>query len=536
MKIARTSPFILLVLLVRLVGPTTPTPAHAAPDAPKGVTERVAGISVRHPAFVTSSKLRPRVDFWKEVFTVYGKYQAILHHRDFPQAVFDVVDMSAEGESLSPVAFEVFRKRRLKAAVADVESALRRLASGQKPSTPLEQRVAKAMELVPGGTAKYAKVVKDELIRTQTGIKEKYREAIIRSGRYLPLMERIFREEYGLPIELTRLPFIESSFDYKAYSSVGAAGIWQFMRRTGQAYLTINSLIDERRDAMEATRAAARYLQQAYTKLGTWPLAITSYNHGMAGVARRVRQLGTTNIDTIVEHPTERPFGFASVNFYPELLAAIEVYDDWRRYFPNTEREPVLQLAEMKLASPMSIGHITKTLGVSVEELKDLNYAISNQVWSGKARVPRGYTLKVPKRVAYRLPRLQAGEPSSPVSAPASSSIYGGTVYKVRRGDTLSRIARNHRVTVNELRQLNSLSSDLLRVGQVLIIRPREGGSGIPTGGGETRSSSTRHTVRPGDTLWGISKRYGVPLAKLRDANPGKTKVLRPGQVLVVPR
>jgi membrane-bound lytic murein transglycosylase D len=348
-------------------------------------------------------------------------------------------------------------------------------------------------------------------------------------------MQDVFRER-NLPVELTNMPFIESSFDYKAYSSVGAAGLWQFMRRTGLQYLRINSLIDERRDPVEATKAAARYLSEAYAKLGNWPLAITSYNHGVYGVARKVREAGTSNLVDLIEDPQKRWFGFASTNFYPEFLAAIEVYDEYSRYFPGLEVEPPLELTEVKISSPTSVGYISKKLGVDVETLRAVNYAVSERVWSGRSSLPPGYALKVPSKYRTAAAALRVPEQKIPSAVKAASAVYGGAAYRVRKGDTLGGIAKRHRVTVSSLKELNNLKSDRLVVGQSLIISQRQesGVEEAPSKQPEIRKRRT-YKVKRGDNLWSIAKRHGVSVSHLKEANGMKKNELRAGQTLTVP-
>lgn len=492
--------------------------------------------------FEVPEGLRARVNFWKDVFTKYGKYQSVVHHRNYPQAVFAVLDFTEQAESLSPRNFEKAKEKRLKAVTEEVKVALLQLSAGREPASELGTRVKAAMELVPGGPSKFNEAVKEDLIRSQTGIRERYAEAMKRSGRYMPHLERIFQQEFGLPKELTRLPFIESSFDYTAYSSVGAAGIWQFMRTTGKLYLTINSYVDERRDPIEATRAAAKYLRAAYERLSSWPLAITSYNHGVAGVAKKVRQLGTNNIVEIVERPSERLFGFASANFYPEFLAALEIYDARERYFPEVRVEPALQIAQMKLPHAVAVHRVVQATGVPIEELKRYNYAIAEQVWRGRYPIPKGYSLKVPKDVGQRLASI--AQPSMAVaSAPATSSIYGGVSYKVRAGDTLGGIAKKYHTSVKEIQRLNDLKGSAIRVGQVLTVRDREVSSGVTqTASSADRSkgspaveSSRMHTVKSGESLWTISRKYRVTLADLKAVNPKMGSKIKPGQKIRIP-
>ena len=161
-------------------------------------------------------------------------------------------------------------------------------------------------------------------IRAQSGMRERFLKAIQVSGKYLATMEDIFREA-GLPTVLTRLPHIESSFEINAYSRAHAAGIWQFIPSTGRLFLKIDHTVDQRLDPLLATRAAAKLLKSNHERLKTWPLAVTAYNHGAAGMERAVRKLGTRDISEIIRRYRGRRFGFASRNFYPELLAAIAI-------------------------------------------------------------------------------------------------------------------------------------------------------------------------------------------------------------------
>ena len=515
-------------------------------------------VSQRAPEFLVPDRLRPRVNFWISIFARYGQYQRVVHHRIFPQIVFKVIDFSREAETLGPVAIESVMARVEREKVAEINAALRNLATGATPQNAVEQQVATAMAPLGAGTAKYQRALDEDLIRTQTGIREKFAESIRRSGRYLHFMEDIFVREYGLPRELTRIPFIESSFDYNAYSSVGAAGIWQFMRQTARGQMIVNSNIDERRDPITASRAAARYLRDAYQRLGSWPKAITSYNHGVAGVAKKMRDLGTNDMVTAIEHPTQRPFGFASSNFYPEFLAALEVYENYRRYFPDLEREPPLHLKQYKITRPMSVIEAARQVGVTAASLREGNYALAETIWSGRAKIPAGYVLKVPTQssvMAAQMTELGAGEAALQVHASsdveaqqstAASNVYGGIIYTVRKGDTLQSVAKRHGITLAALRSQNNISSNNIKIGQTLRIGPNKGGAvAIEKKTGAATAATPKpalqqpqrtYRVKSGDTLWSVAARYGTTAEKLRKANKlGTKKPLKPGQELLIP-
>jgi membrane-bound lytic murein transglycosylase D len=491
----------------------------AAPSSRYGDTISITG--KRHHELRVPAKMRPRVQFWIDVFSRYGKHNAVLHHRMYPYIIFDVLDFYGKAGQWSDAKIERYRKSAIKKKTKEIKNALQRLGAGKPPRTPFEQHIQKQMSVLGSGTKKYRDAVKHDWIRSQRGIRERYRGAVERSGRYLHILEQTFVLEFGLPIELTRLPFVESSFDYKAYSSVGAAGIWQFMPATGRLYdLKVSRVVDERRDVTAATKAAARYLSDAYRKLGTWPLALTSYNHGVYGVLRKVKAAGTKDITRLVERAHNQEFGFASQNFYPEFLAALEIYEDVQKYFPGVQIEAPVHIARRKMTRTVSASELSRKLGVSLDQLRAVNYALHSQVWKGRYAVPAGYTLNVPNRYKTQLASLKL-----PKYVPTSSGGGVGS-YRVRSGDSLGRIARRHGLSVSKLKAMNGLRSDFIRIGQVL----RVGGSS-----GSAAASSLTYKVRSGDTLFSIARAHRTTVESLKRANGLRSSRIRIGQKLALP-
>ncbi|MCB0333413.1 MAG: LysM peptidoglycan-binding domain-containing protein [Bdellovibrionales bacterium] len=516
------------LLLVLLGSVLLPYPRSAFSE-----TGAFSSPSHRPVEFQVHPKMRSRVNFWIDVFTLYGENEIIFHHRMSPEVTFRIVDLSDKAAKLSEGAFAKLRKKVVKDETAKIRKALERLASGKKPTSELEKRIVREMAHLGRGTQKYRTVLKENWIRSQRGIKERYAEAVIRSGRYMHILEDIFVHEFGLPVELTRLPFVESSFDYKAYSSVGAAGIWQFMPRTARVYkMKVGSLVDERRDIHSATRGAAAYLTDAYQRLGTWPLALTSYNHGVAGVARKVKKYGTRDIVSLVERSNDQPFGFASQNFFPEFLAALEIYDNLPRYFPGVRPESPLRLSRKKLTSPVTVAHVVQELGIGKERLQSANYALSKRVWSGAYSIPKGYVLNVPHEYDTSLSSLRA-DPRAKARADSTSSVYGGIVYRVRRGDSLGSIARKYKTTIANLREYNQLPDDLIRVGQRLVVKPAK--SPPVKARVQSTSGTATYTVKKGDTLFAIARNHRTTVSRLRSLNHMKGSSIRVGQKLSVP-
>ena len=512
----------LLLLALSFCGPQSF--AQSSAHTPSGSLALPASSQAsRSSSFQIPDKMRGRVQFWIDIFSRYGEHQAVIHHRMKPEIVFDVLDFQDKGGRWSEKRLSRYRKSKEEKRFTEIRRAVRSLSEGRAPRSPFEAHIQKQMQILGPGTKKYRDLLNNDWIRSQRGIRERYREAVERSGRYLHIIERTFVLEYGLPIELTRLPFVESSFDYKAYSSVGAAGIWQFMPATARTYdLKVSRVVDERRDVTAATKAAARYLSDAYRKLGTWPLALTSYNHGVHGVLRKVKKLGTKDISSVVERIHDQPFGFASQNFYPEFLAALEIYENPTAYFPGVQIQPANELYRRRLTRAISASELTRRLGISQNELQEVNYALHSHVWKGRYSVPAGYTLNVPVKFKNQLASLRLPK----------DTVGKGLSYQVRRGDTLSKIARRFDLSVEELMGINGLSSDLVRIGQRLVVgnsSEKESGSSIVASGSHT------YLVRSGDTLFSIARSHRTTVDSLKRANNLRSSRIYVGQKLALP-
>lgn len=376
--------------------PTVPMATQSTPV--QELRESIPAADTDHLS--VPENLRERVDFWILVFTKYGKNQLVFHHRLHPHIIYSVLDFTELAEEHKGSDFEKRKRMEIEAETTRIQQTLLQLAEGKAAESPFERRIARLFEgLTRWGwkvRSEYRSAATIEQIRTQTGIREKFRDGLIRSRRFVHAMEQIFREA-GLPPELSRIPHVESSFDYTAYSSVGAAGIWQFMRNTGKRYMRIDNLVDERRDPIVATRAAAHYLQHAFNSTNSWPLAVTSYNHGLTGIMRGAKSVGSRDLATIIRRYEGKTFGFASQNFYAEILAAIEADRNWEQYFPGTVLEAPLYFDEVVLGSSTGVEQLAKAVGVSRGDVIELNPGLLKPITSGRFPVPAGKTVKVPR-------------------------------------------------------------------------------------------------------------------------------------------
>jgi membrane-bound lytic murein transglycosylase D len=326
---------------------------------------------------------------------------------------------------------------------------------------PEEQRIADLFG--PQATAADFRRARNNL-RCQVGQKDRFREGVIRSGAYLSEIKEIFRRS-GLPEDLAYLPHVESSFNPKAYSKFGAAGIWQFTRSTGRQFMKVGYTMDERRDPITSSYAAARLLQKNYDKLQNWPMALTAYNHGINGMLRARRSKG--NYEAIFNSYRSRLFKFASRNFYSEFLAAREVAQNYQQHFGYLNLDEPSEQTEVVLTGYTSFPELVLYLEIDSETLRRLNPALRNPVISGQKYIPNGYRLRLP---------ADGDRDWEALVADLSTQIFKNyqkrtRVYTVRRGDTAGVIARRHRVPLEDLIAVNQLNTDAtIYVGQNLMI------------------------------------------------------------------
>jgi len=284
-----------------------------------------------------------------------------------------------------------------------------------------------------------------------------------RSGRYITQIQQIFRDR-DLPPELTYLPIVESSYDIYARSSVGALGIWQFMPRTGREYMRVNTAIDERRDPFESSRAAAAYLKQAYEFLGSWPLAITSYNYGQGGIARAVAEVGSDNLVDLIQRYNHPNWGFAPKQFYAEFIAAVEIGTNLNKYFPDLELDASVEIKEVELSSTTALASVITSSGLSRDEFLGWNPALG----TATRIVPAGYRVKLPvdRTVA---PLVTVAQVQQVARQPQAKPQI--VHHRVKRGETVIEIARRYGASVERILQINGIrKAHLVKVGTTLVI------------------------------------------------------------------
>lgn len=270
--------------------------------------------------------IEQNVEFWVNVFATYTERDFVIHDRDQVWRIYQVLHLPGEGAPGQADAEAITDY--LKNKYANI---LNRLATGQKPADYEERQVAAMFK----GEPLSAYAVAAQNLRVQEGMREQFRDGLVRSRYYRPTMERIFREA-GLPPELVTLAEVESGFYSRAKSGAGAVGIWQFTRATGKQFMRITSRHDDRLDPTAETAAAAKLLRSNYLTLRSWPLAITAYNYGTSGMMH-ASEAYDGDYSRIVRNYNGPHFGFASKNYYPEFLAALQVHQYENTYFPDIE-------------------------------------------------------------------------------------------------------------------------------------------------------------------------------------------------------
>jgi membrane-bound lytic murein transglycosylase D len=449
--------------------------------------------------FPEPAALRTQVKFWKKIFADYSEHQIVFHDTENLARVYSVLDFrarAAAGESA--LVLDILKRDAIAQERERIRGVLLRLDARQGNAGGLDDEERKVWDLFGNdkNPRRFAEAADPARIRSQRGLRERFAEGVRISRRYLAEMEEVFRRE-GLPTELTRLPLVESCFDIEAYSKVGAAGIWQFMPSTGRSYMAISGVVDERRDPLRASRGAALHLKENYEALGSWPLAITAYNHGRAGVARAARETGTSDIGVIVKRYRGPLFGFASRNFYAEFLAALAVERSYKDHFGELQFDRPFVGDEVQLTAALDGAVAARCAEIPPDELAALNPAVDSAVFLGRGNIPRGYLLRVPQGTAgafqQRLAQIASdarvvaatSRRYARASAPRASvrtatrkgagsagkvAASAARTHRVAKGQTLSHIAEQYRVSLTKLRSANGLRGNAVKAGQVLKI------------------------------------------------------------------
>lgn len=364
--------------------------------------------------FATPRGMERQVSFWIDIYSKYTTDQGVIHDTENLDIVYAVVDFKdiVNDTTLSGRQKEKQKKKLVDDKKKEIAEILNKLETVSSAET-LDEEEKKIWNMFQGINEpnKFKEAAHKNRIRFQLGQKDRMQSAIFFSGRYLEEMENIFREA-GLPIELTRLVFVESSFNVLARSKVGASGLWQIMRYTARPYRMINSAVDQRNHPMAATKFAARLMRDNYNMLKIWPLAMTGYNHGPTGVRKLTEKYKTRELAELVQNvKSRRSFGFASRNFYACFLAVLEVEKNAFKYFPKVVWSEPLEAEEIKLPVAVKYKDLLSWFDGNEEKAEVFNPHLSRQARRGSVAIPAKTLISIPKdRYNQALISLSRGE------------------------------------------------------------------------------------------------------------------------------
>lgn len=348
-----------------------------------------------------------------------------------------------------------------------------------------------------------------------------------RIGKYQPMIERILKEE-GVPLDLIYLCQAESAFEPRAVSRAAAKGMWQFISSRGKEYgLRQTWWIDERSDPEKSTRAAARHLKDLYQMFGDWYLAMAAYNAGPVRVQRALDKTGADNFWTLAE---KKALPKETINYVPNILALTIIGKNPEKYgFMVVSAQPV-ETERVSVDKATDLRVIAEALDMPVEELRNLNTHVLR--WTTPPDDP-DFQLILPKGYADKFNEQISSLPE------AKRVLFREHV--VRKGDTLSIIARKYGTSTSQLVQANDLGkTPVLKVGHTLIIPMSESTPPQPVKQAKatTTSASTRtsryYTIRAGDTLAKIAARFNTSVDKLKTWNHLSTTRLVVGKRLII--
>ena len=323
----------------------------------------------QNSGFQVPDDLEERVDFWVKIYSKYSTTQGVFHLVDKPSVILGEIDLT-----------DIYRDKSI--------------SNSRKIKLIKKTVLSRKAQLVK----RYG--VKDpKRVRLQMGLKDRMQKALFLSGKYIEEMEEIFENE-GLPKELTRLVYVESSFNVFAQSKVGASGLWQIMPYVARERGYISAHSDKRNHPIYATRLAAKILKQNYQSLRSWPLAITAYNHGLAGVGRMVKKNKSRDIADLIEtRNVTKSWGFASKNFFACFLAVLEVERNAVALFgTDLMKAASLDYKEFRLKNPKKKSEVLKWFDGSTTRLKMMNPHLNWALIRRKKVIPAGVSIMVPQK------------------------------------------------------------------------------------------------------------------------------------------
>ena len=491
--------------------------------------------------FSCPTSLLSRVGFWVEVFSRWDTNTAIFHDKENPQRVFSTISRN-EGCRNSRDGDAISKER------ANLKKLLQSLSTKLATGKSLSSREQELYAAFSNASSSEVSAAADR-IRCQSGNKDRMRTALSNFHQYRPAILDAL-ESQNLSLELQYLPFVESAFNPRALSHVGAAGLWQIMPATGRSLgMWVDNVVDERYDPKIASYGAAKYFRNSVDNLSETafengytvtakdlnPFVITSYNYGVAGMTRAIKQVGLNYERLLTEYQSPN-FQTAVKNFYASFLAARYVAKNAEQFFGVVQPNPdgiTHSYNTVALTRSTSIKRISSELGIKRDVLEKLNPSLNKVVWNDKALVPKNFKLKLPFQ------EYGWDGPITKMMALTSEYEVAGFVWhKVRSGDTACGIAGRNGASCSALLKLNGLDKrGTIYVGKSIKVPTNNGGIGV----GAANQSSTNYVgtqtyrVKSGDTSCSIAQRYTMKCDEFLAINGLSIRsIIRIGQTVKV--
>ncbi|MCB0466023.1 MAG: LysM peptidoglycan-binding domain-containing protein [Aequorivita sp.] len=361
------------------------------------------------------------------------------------------------------------------------------------------------------------------------------------SEYYFPMFEQEL-DKNNLPLELKYLAVIESALNPRAQSRVGATGLWQFMYPTGKMFgLDVSSYVDERSDPIMATEAACKYLKSLNSSFNDWDLALAAYNSGPGNVSKAIRRSGgKTNYWNLRNFLPRETAGYV-----PAFLATMYIFEYAKEhgFKKQSTRIPYVATDTIKVKHQITLDEVAKLTNLDKEELEFLNPSYKLGI------IPvikdENYMLRLPlthvgafvnnEEAIYAFAQEEQEEAEKPL--PELYEQPEKIRYRVKRGDYLGRIAERYGVGVSQIKNWNGMRSNTVKVGQNLIIYPKNSSRDIAANSTSSKNNSSEktYTVRNGDSLWSISQKFpGVSVQNIKKWNDISGSNLKPGTKLKI--
>lgn len=361
---------------------------------------------------------------------------------------------------------------------------------------------------------------------------------LARKDRFFPMFEETMKS-HEVPTEIQYLSIVESGLDPQIRSRVGAMGLWQFMPATGRMYgMHVNSDIDDRMDPEMSTDAAAKYLKSLNRMFGNWEMALAAYNCGPGNVRKAIRRSGGKKTFWGIYNYLPRE----TRSYVPQFQAFLYILNHLEEHNFNLEEPSYpIEFEKIRFERAFRLDKLAELTDLCVKDLEHLNPSIkagkipeTNRTMA--VRIPKSKSMYLKENLAWisdslgNAPKILLASDVMAVEKAVASARTEQTTYRVKSGDVLGKIAAQHGVTITQLKSWNNLSSNLIRVGQTLVIHGSSSSSNLA----ENSSGQKTYTVRPGDSLWVISQKHSLTIDQIKRLNNLNSNTIKPGQKLII--